>query len=252
MHLFISPHADDVPLSCGAFLSHLCHTLEEPATVLTVMSGDVPEPLPQTPIVQDLHQRWHIGHNPSLERRAEDTRACEILGAQVQHTPIMDCVYRTIDGEALYPDEASLFGELHAHDPAFAQLDQWSDEFDIVPDTLYLPMAIGNHVDHQLVRAWGLKFSGSHPQMTVKFYQDYPYSENQKAMQKTVDTFPVSIYPVPFACSEQDIENKLKSIEAYRSQLSTFWHSVAEMRQSIRQYMMQTGDPTETFWIIDK
>lgn len=252
MHLFISPHPDDVPLSCGALVSDLCHTQGEAVTVLTVMSGDVPDELPQTPIVQDLHQRWKIGHNPSIERRAEDKRACEILGAEVIHTPIMDCVYRTLDGQALYPDEASLWGDVHTDDPAFSQLDAWFGTFDRTPDTLYLPMAIGNHVDHKLVLAWGLQFSQQYPQMTVKFYEDYPYSESSKHVESTLNSFPVSIQPITHVCSEQAIEVKLKSIEAYDSQISTFWHSVDEMRQKIRTFMTRSGTATENLWIMDK
>ncbi len=69
MHLFLSPHPDDAVLSCGGLIHQLTQK-GEPVTILTVMAGDPPDPLPDTPLVRELHQRRSSRQNPCTSTRA--------------------------------------------------------------------------------------------------------------------------------------------------------------------------------------
>ena len=106
-HLFISPHFDDVVLSCGGTLHKLVKDGQS-VRVMTMMAGLFNDELPQTPILEDLHQRWQVGDNPLLARQQEDINALDSLDVEFMHVPLTDCVYRVADDVPLYPSEESL------------------------------------------------------------------------------------------------------------------------------------------------
>ncbi|MBC8099961.1 MAG: PIG-L family deacetylase, partial [Armatimonadetes bacterium] len=56
MHLLIAPHPDDVALSIGGTLAALADS-GAPCIIWTLMAGDPPSPLPDTPLVAELHAR---------------------------------------------------------------------------------------------------------------------------------------------------------------------------------------------------
>ena len=115
MHLFLSPHLDDVALSCGGLIHQLA-THGQTVTVRTIMAGD-PVVVPDTPLIRDLHRRWAAGDNPMKIRREEDECAWRQFGVSVEHLPLPDCPYRmNTAGEALYPVNESLFGAVHPDD----------------------------------------------------------------------------------------------------------------------------------------
>ena len=251
MHLFLSPHLDDAILSCGGTIHRLVAS-GSPVTILTIMAGDPPAHLPDTPIVQDLHRRWEAGYHPAATRRQEDIAAAQSLGAQAIHLPIGDCVYRTIeqDGEtlALYPSEESLFGEVHPADPAYAALAALR-----LPDfeAVYVPLGVGHHVDHQLVRDWGLTLE--HPNHRLKLYEEYPYINDTMKIDQALAFYPqLTAELVPL--DEANVQAKVTAIACYRSQISTFWADDLAMEQATRQSMLEkgAGQPAERFWNMRK
>jgi LmbE family N-acetylglucosaminyl deacetylase len=248
MHLFLSPHLDDAILSCGATIHQLV-AQGEAVTILTIMAGDPPEPLPDTPIIADLHQRWQAGYQPVAVRRAEDARACAQLGASAIHWMLGDCVYRTVykDGEviALYPSEDSLWGPVHPDDPAAAFLRNST----LPPHThLYVPLGGRHHVDHRIVRDWGL--SVGQPVL----YEEYPYEiDATMELERALAYFaPRKLQLLAGPVSEADVTGKLKAIACYESQISTFWPSLPEMEKETRDSMLAAGNGSyvERYWRI--
>jgi LmbE family N-acetylglucosaminyl deacetylase len=253
VRLFLSPHPDDVPLSCGATVYHLRESQGEACVILTLMSGDPPDPLPDTPIVRELHARWAIGDHPAALRREEDEQAALVLSAKtIIHTRVTDCIYRTsAKGEPLYPDGASIFGTIHPDDPLplaliatpLPYLDQLTH--------LYAPLGVGNHVDHQIVRDWALQLARQHPTLEVWFYEDYPYSEQESAVETAHKFYRTSLTPMLQPLREMDVLIKLTALQHYRSQISSFWSSIEEMDQKIQAYMRRVGGQQqlmERFW----
>ena len=175
-HLFISPHLDDAVLSCGGTI-HQLTARGDNVTVMTIMAGDPPEPIPETPIIKELHQRWRTRYNPVKQRRQEDRLALEHLGAEHEHCVLQDCVYRFgwAAGEkvALYPSEESLWHHVHPEDPTLAFLQTVEVPRDI---NLYFPLGVGGHVDHLIVRDWGLLLANDR-QLALNWYAEYPYSQ---------------------------------------------------------------------------
>ncbi|MBZ0298114.1 MAG: PIG-L family deacetylase [Anaerolineae bacterium] len=252
MYLFLSPHLDDAVLSCGGTI-HQLTARGETVMVLTTMAGDPPEPLPDTPIIADLHQRWQAGFNPVSARRAEDQRACGLLGAQVLHLDLGDCVYRVAHQAgktlALYPTEESLWGPVRPDDPAVMSLRSTT-----IPPASVVVVPLGNrhHVDHRIVRDWGLWLSQQSPALSLRFYEEYPPEidatmELEQALTYYQDrTMQPDVRPL----TEADVAAKLRAVACYESQISTFWASAAEMEVETRASMTAAGDgnPVERFW----
>jgi LmbE family N-acetylglucosaminyl deacetylase len=250
-HLFLSPHLDDAILSCGGFMRQLS-TRGEPVTSLTIMAGDPPAPLPDTPLVRELHDRWSIGKNPVAVRRDEDRRAMRIVGAEARVLDIPDCIYRTADdGAALYVNgDADLFGDVHPNDPARDALArQYPPEIETVSH-LYIPLGAGHHVDHQLIVEWGLALAKRHPQVNLLMYTDYPYAEDEGAVQRALEGFPLKLTPEIKILDAADFAAKAAAIREYQSQISTFWATAEAMTIRMRQFMLKTGDGqlAERYW----
>lgn len=262
MHLFLSPHLDDAVLSCGGTIHRL---VEQGATVtiLTVMAGDPPVNLPDTPIVCDLHTRWNAGHNPVAARRWEDSESAQALGAQVIHRDYPDCIYRTHEGNALYPDEQAIFGHVHPQDLLPRHLEIESLMFRAVfpsVTALYVPLGVGHHVDHQITRDWGLAIdrqvneAGSglrrRPSIALKFYEEYPYTQDRQAIRQAVE----SLSAYDFTLETQmlntaDISAKIRAIACHRSQISTFWASRSAMAEAVRAaFSIGEGMYAERYW----
>ncbi|MBC7815115.1 MAG: PIG-L family deacetylase [Burkholderiales bacterium] len=245
-HLFLSPHIDDVVFSCGGFV-HQLSGRDEQVEVLTVNAGDPPPTLPDSPIVRELHQRWNRGENPYIARRIEDEHACRAVGAQAFHMGLQDCIYRTVNGEALYP--TGVFGDVHPDDPQSDILAQTPSPITDV-DVLYIPLGVGHHVDHQLVRDWGMKLAAQGVGREVVFYEEYPYIRVDGAVEKALEFFaPQTLTVDTISMSEADVAAKVNASQQYESQISSFWADADALAVEIREIMTRFGGPpVERFW----
>lgn len=251
-HIYLSPHLDDAVLSCGGMIYEQARA-GEPVAVVTVFAAGPPADRPLSGFARELHERWQTSaaltgpSDPSAVRRLEDEHAVTALGASVQavHLDLPDCIYRYAagTGEPLYAGEAAIFGAVNPADPALAEL----SAAPALPEgsTLYAPLAIGHHVDHQLihnaVREWNL------PQGRVHYYEDYPYAAQQaepiEALLERRGTWQPLLTPL----SEQALAAKIRAAAAYQSQISTFWQSQDAMAAALREYARRVGG--ERLWV---
>lgn len=257
MHLFLSPHPDDAPLSCGGTIYELTQREDAEVAILTIMGGDPMWMLPDTPLVHELHERWSLGQQPSAARRAEDIEAGTVLGARVEHSPIPDCIYRVSKGEPLYPTGESIFTAPHPLDDAYDLLMSVGLPEKGKVTHVYIPMGAGNHVDHQIVRNVGIAMMQreSDLQAEVWFYEDYPYA----ARDGTIATAQTHLESVVGKCEsytrtldEEAVSAKLNAIARYRSQINSFWPDLATMSSEVRTFMNAVGGgaPAERYWRI--
>ncbi len=235
-HIYLSPHLDDAVLSCGGMMAQQVRRGEQ-VRVVTVCAGD-PPPGPLSPFAQSLHERWGTPTNAVALRRAEDEAALCILGAEVIHRDVPDCIYRAVNGEHLYASEPAIFGELH---PAEAPLiEQLAAELRALgPSRLYAPYTLGHHVDHQLVRR-AAELSGA----AYAFYEDYPYAARDPVELPRGESVPLEtrgLSPLLIAMDDTALAAKIRAVAEYRSQISTFWRSPAEMEAALRAFALATG-----------
>ena len=228
--VYLSPHFDDVALSCGGLIWEQVQA-GDTVSIWTVCAG-APTAGDFSPFALELHSRWETGPKATAKRKQEDLRSCRHLGARRHYFNLLDCIYRRHPetGEFLYASEAALNGSLHPGDNKTISALQADLERSIKANmNVVCPLAIGNHVDHQLTRI-ALERMG----YPAWYYPDYPYVEHHPARVKKMKQegwvsrlFPVSRHGL-FAWQD--------SIAAHGSQISTFWSNEDEMRQAVETY----------------
>ncbi len=261
MHLFLSPHADDAPLSCGVTLHQLIANGER-CIVYTFCDGDAPNPPPDTPIVNHLHAEWEAGAEPMRLRRIEDEDALRVLGVtEIYHGLLLDCIYRTdSEGTPLYTAVDSFKGTVHPRDRELQleRLDALPLPFGDEITHLHAPAAVGMHVDHQIVRDWALRLKARYPSVVLSFYEDYPYAERAEAIDAALDILNQQVSALTlnaYPASGADLSAKLMSLREYVSQIGMFWDSTDEMDTAITRFMTLSGQraglegPAEREWI---
>lgn len=256
MHLFLAPHFDDAVYSCGGLI-HQLTIAKKPVVVRTIMGGRPhPERTPQTPVVEELHTRWGQA-DPVTARAAEDEAAVLSLGATAGHlVNWLDCIYRmTRDGQALYPTGESIFAGINPLDLTAQLLPTMVLPPEETVEVVYVPLAAGNHVDHLIVRNWGLELAKQYRWLTVKFYEDYPYIATAGELEKALAFFKgadesLHLEPEVIPLKEENVAAKVNAVGLYASQLSSFWSDAAAMNTAVRETLSKTGDgtPAERYW----
>jgi LmbE family N-acetylglucosaminyl deacetylase len=224
--LYLSPHLDDVVLSCGAQIWDRVQRGER-VLVPTLFAAPPPHREGLSPFAYSLHQRWsEIGE---FDREREDINALDRLRALPHHLNYPDCIYRRSPiGTWLYQSEEAIFGEVSKHDwSLIAEIAVVLDRIEVRPGAaIFVPRAIGNHVDHQIARAAGEGWCRARGR-PFQYYADYPYAETAPGGEE-------------IQVSEEGRRQKIEAIRAYRSQLSTFWPDEASMVTKVSQWAERT------------
>ena len=230
--IFISPHLDDVALSCGGLVWEMAHAGKKVA-IWTIFAGDPPSSI-FSPFAESLHLRWQTGPEAVLQRRAEDINSCQSLGVSYRHFSIPDCIYRKHPGDEsyLYTSEHELFGEVHPSEYELIESLRLQISL-ILPSSVILicPLSLGRHVDHQLTRAIFEKIN--HP---LWYYADYPYVLSDWS---NADSRIIGLHELLFPISNNGITGWIESISAHASQASTFWPNKETMCDAITSYYRQ-------------
>lgn len=176
-------------------------------------------------------------------RRLEDERYAYFAEASVVFLDLPDAVFRDYDGDD------QLLGEVKAADAD--QVEMLRKEIvRLEPQAVYLPLAIGNHVDHQLCRAVGVSLlaeprrwvmPGPEWAGKVVFYEDFPYAwwsgftSLDDLPPGSLAGIPEGIHLVPrYADISDQLERKVRGIAIYESQLDRLFGGVKEMSRAVR------------------
>jgi LmbE family N-acetylglucosaminyl deacetylase len=240
--LYLSPHLDDAALSCGGQI-HQQTAAGRPVLILTITAGDPPA-VPPSEFAQQLHHRWQLAGEVVAGRRAEDIAACRRLGADYLHWDIPDCIYRVdpTTGAALYPSVEAIFGPVH---PAEAPLvSALARRMAALPPCgrVIAPLAVGRHVDHQLVRAAAEQWQGG----SLYYYEDYPYVQRPGALEEAPAFSPAGWRATLIPLSPADLQAKYEAITCFASQLSTFFADPADLQRQVGGYAALVGG--ERLW----
>lgn len=242
-HLYISPHLDDATLSCGGRIWQQAQAGER-VSIVTIFAGAPAPDAPLSPFAQEMHERWELA-DPVAARREEDAAALALLGAEGGYWPYVDCIYRrALDGSFLCDGEEALFGEIHPAESAL--IAELASRFRTLAQepggTIYAPLAVGHHVDHQIVRRAVAELEG------VVYYEDYPYAAKPETLETALGAERWQSELV--SLSQEALETKIAAIACYGSQLTSLeWADAAEMAAAVRAFVNQTGDgaPAERY-----
>jgi LmbE family N-acetylglucosaminyl deacetylase len=254
-HIFLSPHYDDIALSCGGTAALLSAEGRTPEVAL--IFGEHPDPnQPLTVFAKYHHNLWGMSPDEVIAaRRAEERMASIALGTCDRFLPFRDAIYR---GERYLSDD-ELFGpvksdEADLHDAIIAELRLGQND---APNTrIYAPLAIGNHVDHQHAYLAGLELVRR--EFDVWFYEDLPYGLKQANVDARLEQISGDgVRPGPAVDVSRHWTRKIDAIMAYPSQLSTVFGkyvdvgtSRAAIDEAMAEYARSAGDgvSVERFW----
>ncbi len=260
-HVYLSPHYDDVSLSCGGAIHNQVQA-GQPVLVVTVCAAPPPANDPLSPFAAGMHKRWGNPEDVVAARQIEDQASMEVLGADYLLLEFVDCIYRgkPFEGKWYYNNDTELFGQIHASDLSLTD-NIVATLVETVPYedgmVLYSPLTVGNHIDHQLVYHAARKLQ--HHGWTVVFYEDYPYIDpkfvvqgNPINLESTLARLnEIRLRPEIRFFSEVNLQAKIDSIAAYASQIEPLFGDGAQMTQQVREYFLQigAGKPAERIWV---
>ncbi len=241
--IYLSPHLDDVTLSCGGQIFQATNAGQR-VLIATITAGDPPNSA-VSGYAQSLHDRWALATDAVAARRAEDEAANAILGADTLHWALPDCIYRyhPTTGAPFYVSDPDIFGEVNpAELPVVATL---SAQIAALPAhrQLYVPLTIGHHVDHQLTR---LAAERAFPQAQLCYYEDYPYAQKPGALAQVIPPGDPTWQATTVPLMEAAIQAKIAAIAAFKSQFSTFFQDLADLERQIRTFTASVGG--ERLW----
>jgi LmbE family N-acetylglucosaminyl deacetylase len=233
--IFLSPHFDDIALSCGGIVWE--STLAgSKVSVWTICAGDPPEG-ELSDFAQELHARWQTGSQSTKQRQAEDAESCRIMGTDRRFFSIPDAVYRfnPSTGEHFYATPSSIFGELHPEEEQLiTTLSKDIEQSQPENCQWVCPFALGGHVDHQLTRRAVEQMATEKQNRDVWYYADYPYVlSNQDFFE---DLKRAGWLYQRYDISEAGLQAWEEAIAAHASQISTFWQDRKSLHAAIRQY----------------
>lgn len=244
MILFVSPHLDDIALSCGGLARRLTASGQS-VVIATVCTADRPAGQPLSAAAQHVHWEWQLGDDhPYAIRRQEDEAACKVLGAEPVHLGLLDAIYRhDAAGAPLYHLDTFMGGQVTEHDwlHFFPQVKVALQPLIRSAQRVYAPLSIGGHVDHVLLRQ-AIEETAEATQ--VMYYEDYPYAGKTDWQDSGVT---MGLAPALLPLTEDEIQTRILAVSQYPSQLFALFEQAATMPEKIRQYVGQAGG--ERYWL---
>src|SRR5688572_13756646 len=265
--IFLSPHFDDIALSCGGMAARLSR-LGARCIGLTIFAAPPSHDARLSTFAQQLHDDWQRAGgqdaaNVNEMRREEERAALRLLGLEPVWLDFQDAPYRTEDdrrraiGKHLYTSDEELFGRVAEWEKRelapriAAEVRRVARETGIRgPVRVFAPLGVGNHVDHQLVFHAARTLT---PRYGVLFYEDYPYSGRPGALEARLIQLVRSGLTLEARGTQITdlIGVKIAAITKYKSQLPILFGSSEAMPRAVRAYSQTVADGAgygERFW----
>jgi LmbE family N-acetylglucosaminyl deacetylase len=179
------------------------------------------------------------------KRRLEDETFAAFAEASVVFLDLPDAVFRG------YENDEQLLDAPRADDAAPFEILR-REIARLEPQKLYLPLGIGNHVDHQLCREVGVRLlaegrrwvmPGPEYAGIVTFYEDFPYawwSDFSRLEDLPATAFadlpPTIGLMAEYADIGDQLERKITGINIYASQIDRLFSGTQEMARQVRAH----------------
>ena len=228
--LFLSPHLDDAVFSCGGTMAKLA-ARGDTVILATVFTGSVPSPRGFA-----LACQLDKGLSPDVDymarRRLEDEHAAQILGARhVVHLGALEAPHRG------YESAAALFEPVLPTDRGELPVGELLQT--LAPDCVFVPQALGGHVDHvRVLRA----FLACYWRGLTRFYRDVPYVLREPGALPTTELGAEYVEALaPF-----DLDQKVCAAEAYGTQ--TGFQFGGRLREALTELAAREGSSSGVPW----
>jgi LmbE family N-acetylglucosaminyl deacetylase len=247
--LFISPHYDDVALSCGGTAATWSARGQAPA-IVTVFASELVHGMVGE-FAAWKHERWGLQDIDDVQetRRAEDESAARQLGCSLRWLGLPDAIYR---GER-YGGDGALYSDPHPEERALPthlaeelrHLPEWREGMSVA-----VPLGIGQHVDHQIVFETGRLLAAAG--VPVWAYEDLPYAiHTPGATAARLAQIGGQVGDEVLVPVRDGLDAKLEAVASYASQLPVIFRFTSDFRAALRSHAEQAGGargPCERFW----
>lgn len=255
-HLYLSPHLDDAILSAGGLVRRQVSAGHRVVIASFCTADNLPE-MPLSPLATCVHEKWGAPRMPFAERRSEDVRACNMLGAEWRHLGLPDAIYRRgLSEPGCYETFENLFDEIPSWDARLQEIiatEIQSLVTELAPADIWGPLGIGNNVDHRQL-LYGLWRSRDRISAPIWLYEEQPYATGRYPTI-THDPIDRAIRSCPFILKSEiheiEFEAKRAAIMCYASQLSELFGKdlagLAELETYSRS-LLPKARPAERIW----
>jgi LmbE family N-acetylglucosaminyl deacetylase len=222
----ISPHLDDVVLSCSGAIT-------AGSLVVSVFASG-PRPVTELP-AWDVKCGFSPGDDVSGIRQREDDAALSLFGARGERLDYWANQYRAPSREDLVRYRRWVARLTRRKDPAPDRrlVDAVASDLGAIVDrtdvsTWYLPLGVG-HPDHVITAAAVLRVAGARPERQWIVYEDLPYAQQEARLRQTAAR---RIAKSGYELREIDwvprvpVEIKRSAMDRYESQLKALGSSV--------------------------
>ena len=196
-------------------------------------------------------------------RRLEDEAFAAFAEASIVFLDLPDAVFRG------YASDEELLNAPRSDDAAPFEILR-REIARLEPQKLYLPLGVGNHVDHQLCRDVGVRLLGEGRRWVmpgpeyagiVTFYEDFPYawwndfSHIGDLPRTAFADLPEGVNLSPeYADIGDQLERKITGINLYASQMDNLFGGTQEMARQVRAFGRKvalrdgSGGVAERYW----
>ncbi len=165
--------------------------------------------------------------------------ASAILGAESLHWSIPDCIYRVdSEGAPFYVSDADIFGAVAQAEMGL--VNELAAQMRALPPArnVVAPLAVGQHVDHQLTRLAAEEAFGCE---SLLYYEDYPYAQEPGQVDQVIGKDSNQWIAEVVALDHQALRAKYAAVAAFRSQVSTFFRDQADLEAQVGGYAAAIG-----------
>lgn len=159
-HIYVSPHSDDVALSCGGQIIANAAAKDD-ILVLNIFTSETEE---------QEKSETRLFDSINSERTSEDKSAWDSIGIKAAYANLPEALLRKVFPFHIVhrAKDENILGTLeHA-------ITEYIDSY---PDaTFYFPAGFGNHVDHLACRKAAFRLLDEGRLNRILFYEDVPYS----------------------------------------------------------------------------
>jgi len=239
--VYISPHLDDVILSCGEQICYMSRMGIE-VLIVTIFAGQ--------PLYGEYSDRADDFISVFLDTRTrikEDIFACECVAADHIHLDYLEALARKNDvGDLLYGSLDSVVGNIIDYDLQVLVPTLGEELARVLGEiTVLIPAARSKHIDHKLARIASEQYLN-----VIAYYDDSPFFAGvELSTSFNLLNLPEEEHIVKG--SRLDLENKISAISKYASQLDfLFGDSRISIIESVLGKYRALSDG-ERLWIKD-
>ncbi len=166
--LVLSPHRDDAAFSLSLSIAHWL-SVKHKVTILNVFTRSLYAPYSDA---ESVHENDRLQWVSAMRKREDEAFLKQIPGASMTDLNMKDAPIRLHCGASIVCDM-----DVRADDSALPKIHKAVSEIlSEAPHALVIPLGLGHHVDHRVVRDGTLSLT---PNVPCAFYEELPYATRE-------------------------------------------------------------------------